>query len=139
MGHKALDCQLPKKKKNEANAVDEITQEVSDIDLCAVVSEVNLVESNPKEWWLDTGSTRHICSDKGLFTSFKPLENGEKLFIGNFVTPTVKGQGKMILKITSGKKLTLNDILYAPEIHKNLVSDSLLNKHGFHMMIESDK
>ena len=49
MGHKASDCRLPKKKKNKANIVDEITQEVSDIDLCAVVSEVNLVGSNPKE------------------------------------------------------------------------------------------
>ena len=60
MGHKASDCRLPKKKKNEANIVDEITQEVSDIDLCAVVSEVNLVGSNPKEWWLDTGATQHV-------------------------------------------------------------------------------
>ncbi|PON90873.1 Zinc finger, CCHC-type, partial [Trema orientale] len=50
IGHKASDCRLPKKKKkNEANIVDEITQDVSDIDLCAVVSEVNLVGSNPKE------------------------------------------------------------------------------------------
>ncbi|KAJ0042100.1 hypothetical protein Pint_18238 [Pistacia integerrima] len=29
-----------------------------------VVSEVNLVGSNPKEWWLNTGATRHVYSDK---------------------------------------------------------------------------
>ena len=45
----------------------------------------------------------------------------------------------MILKMTSGKSLTLNNVLYVPEIRKNLVSGSLLNKHGFRMVFESDK
>ena len=37
------------------------------------------------------------------------------------------------------KNLTLNNVLYMPEIRKNLVSDSLLNKHGFMMAFEYDK
>ena len=45
----------------------------------------------------------------------------------------------MILKMTSEKSLTLNNVLYVPEIRKNLVSGSLLNKHGFRMVFESDK
>ena len=45
----------------------------------------------------------------------------------------------MLLKMTSGKELTLNNVLYVPEIRKNLVSGSLLNKHGFRMVFESDK
>ena len=49
MGHMASDCRLPKKKKNEANMVDSITKDVEDISLSAVVSEVNLVGSNPRE------------------------------------------------------------------------------------------
>ncbi|PON52917.1 Zinc finger, CCHC-type [Parasponia andersonii] len=50
IGHKSSDCRLPKKKKKEANIIGEMTQDVSDIDLCAVIFEVNLVGSNPKEW-----------------------------------------------------------------------------------------
>ena len=62
MGHKAADCRLPKKNKNkEAYVMEEITQEVDDLNLLAVVSEVNLIGSNPKEWWIDTGATRHVC------------------------------------------------------------------------------
>ena len=45
----------------------------------------------------------------------------------------------MILKMTSGKNLTLNNVLYVPEIRKNLVSGSLLNKHGFRMVFEAEK
>ena len=139
IGHKSSECRLPKKNKNhEANVVNDITQDVADIDLCAVISEVNLVGSNPREWWIDTGATRHICSDKGLFTSFEPM-NGEKLFMGNSATSEIEGQGKVVLKMTSGKELTLNNVLYVPEIRKNLVSGSLLSKHGFRMVFESDK
>ncbi|KAH9670173.1 hypothetical protein KPL70_016878 [Citrus sinensis] len=95
----------------------------------AVVSEVNLVGSNTREWWIDTGATRHVCSDKGMFTSFEAVSNGEKLFMGISATFEIEGQGKVILKMTSRKKLTLDDVLYVPEIRKNLVSGSLLNKH----------
>ena len=45
----------------------------------------------------------------------------------------------VILKMTSGKKLTLNDVLHMPDICKNLVSCSLLSKNDFKLVIESDK
>lgn len=44
--------------------VDDISQEVSNINLCAIISEVNLVGSNPRTWWIDIGVIRHVCSDK---------------------------------------------------------------------------
>ena len=39
--------------------------------------------------------------------------------------------------MTSGKELTRNNVL--PEIRKNLVSGSLLSKHDFRIVFESDK
>lgn len=38
-----------------------LSKDISDISLSAVVSKVNLVCSNPQEWWVDTGAVRHIC------------------------------------------------------------------------------
>ena len=58
--------------------VDDITKDASDIDLIAVISEVNLVRSNLKEWWFDTGATHHVCSDKKMFSTFKPIETGKR-------------------------------------------------------------
>ena len=43
--------------------MNEISNSVDVINLSAVVSEANLV-GNPKEWWVDTGASRHICADK---------------------------------------------------------------------------
>ena len=100
---------------------------MSDNDLTIVISEMNLVESNPKEWWVDNGATHHVCSNKKMFSTFELIETGENMYMGNFATSEIKGQGKAVLKITSGNELTLTNVLYVPEIHKNLVSSSLLN------------
>ena len=74
-----------------------------------------------------------------MFSTFEPIETGEKVFMGNSATSDIKGQDKVVLKMTSGKELTLTNVLYVPEIRKNLVSGSFLNSHGFRLVFESDK
>ena len=139
-GHKSANCRLPKRNKpKEANVVDDINKDVSDIDLTIIISEVNLVGSNPKEWWINTGATRHVCSNKKMFSTFEPIETKEKVYMGNFATFEIKGQGKVVLKMTSKKELTLTNGLYVPKIRKKLVSSSLLNNHGFRLVFELNK
>ena len=74
-----------------------------------------------------------------MFSTFDLIETKEKMFIGNSTTFEIKGRGKVVLKMTSGKEVTLKNVLYVPEIRNNLVSSSLLNSHGFRKMFESDK
>ena len=74
-----------------------------------------------------------------LFSIFEPIKNGKKVFMRNFATSEIKGQGKVILKMTFGKELNLNNVLYGHKIHKNLVFGSLLNNHGFQLVFESNK
>jgi len=59
--------------------------------------------------------------------------------MGNSVVSKFEEKGKVILKWTSGKELTLNDVLYVPDICKNVISGSILSKKGFRMVFESDK
>ena len=142
LGHHAKDCHShkeqgnPKKKLSQANVTE--VDNVSDMNLLAVVSEVNFIGSNTKEWWVDTGATRHVCSDKKMFSSYHSIDNGEQLFMGNSSSSKVEGQGKVVLKMTSGKELTLNDVLHVLEIPKNLVSISLLSKKGFKLVFVSN-
>ncbi|XP_077251432.1 uncharacterized protein LOC143890609 [Tasmannia lanceolata] len=82
--------------------------------LSAVVSEVNLV-SNVKDWWVDTGATRHICSDRSVFSSYELVGDGEQFFMGNSSSSVVT------------------------DIRNNLVSGSLLIKKGFKLIFEADK
>ena len=143
-GHKSNECRKPKKlkkdQKPQANVteLEKLSEDVSDMNLCAVISECNLV-GNPKEWYVDTGATRHICSNKWMFSTYKPVENDDQLFMGNSSSSKVEGRGKIVLKMTSGKELTLNEVLHVPDIRKNLVSGSLLSKNGFKLVFVSDK
>ena len=145
-GHRAKDCRNRKAQVNhkrktaQANIieVEKLSENASNISFSAVVSEVNLVGST-KEWWVDTEATRHICSDKKMFSSYEAINHGEQLFMGNSSTFKVEGKGKAILKMTFEKELTLNDVLHVPEIRKNLVFESLLSKKGFRLVFESDK
>ena len=57
----------------------------------------------------------------------------------NTATARIAGTGKVMLKMTSGKVLTLNNVLHVPTIRKNLVSAALLVKNGFKCVLVSDK
>ncbi|XP_074569769.1 uncharacterized protein LOC141826428 [Curcuma longa] len=94
VGHKSSECRKPKKKQ-EAN----LNEGLEVDDLCAVITELNLVCSNPRQWWMDTGATRHVCCNKELLHNFEEVK-GEKLYMGNLATSDVMGQGKVVLKMT---------------------------------------
>ena len=139
-GHKSSDCRLLKRNKpKEANVVDNIAKDAFDIDLTVVIFEVNLGGSNPKEWWIDIGFARHVCSSKKMFSTFEPIETKKKVYMRNSTTSKIKGQENVVLKMTYGKEMTLKNVLYVPEMRKNLVSCSLLNIHGFRLVFELNK
>ncbi|XP_060198475.1 uncharacterized protein LOC132627247 [Lycium barbarum] len=62
------------------------------------------------------------------FATYAPTRPEEELFMRNTATAKVEGYGKILLKMTSGKVLTLNNVLHVPTIRKNLVSAGLLVK-----------
>ena len=100
----------------------------TNMNLFAVIFEVNLVGGNTKEWWVNIRATCHVCSEKKMYSTYNPMGDGAKNFMGNSITSKVKGNEKVVLKMTTSKYLTLKDLLCVPDIHKNLVSGSLLSK-----------
>ena len=76
----------------KANVVDDITKDVSNIELTVVICNVNLVGSNPKEWWIDIGTTHHVCLDKKILSTFERIETREKVYMGNFVASKSKAK-----------------------------------------------
>lgn len=136
IGHVASDCKFRKGQdhhhpKPQANLTE------SEV-IAAVVSEVNLV-NNMIEWVVDTGATRHICSNKEMFLDYEEVIDGESVYLGDARTASVAGKGKVLLKLTSGKSLALHSVLHVPNMRRNLVSGSLLNKAGIKLVFEADK
>ncbi|PHT75012.1 Glyceraldehyde-3-phosphate dehydrogenase, cytosolic [Capsicum annuum] len=137
IGLKSTDCCALKKgkKKDQANMI-ESNKECD--DLCAMFSECNL-RGNPREWWMDSGATRHVCANKELFSSLTPAQVKEMIYMANSATAKIEGTEKIYLKMTFGKVLTLNNVLYVPELHRNLISVLLLDKNGFKCVTVSGK
>ncbi|XXG46596.1 hypothetical protein AAC387_Pa02g1403 [Persea americana] len=100
-GHRDKDC---RKRKDQGNTIkkptpanmtelDNLSTDVSDINLSAVVLKVNPV-GNTREWWVDIGATQHVCSNKEMFSTYH-ASNGAQLLMGNSATSKVKGQGQV--------------------------------------------
>ena len=126
--HKAQECR--RLKDQNVTGTNQAHMHEVDDNLVVVVTKTNMV-SNVKGWWIDIGATRHICGDKNLFSEYKQIDDGEKLYMGNYSASNVEGKGNVMLKFTFVKVVTLTNVLHVPEIRKNLVSDPILSKKGF--------
>jgi hypothetical protein len=77
-----------------------------------------------------------VCSDAWLFSSYH-VARDSSVKIGNGSHAYVHGVGTVDLKLTSGK--IMKNMQHVHSINKNLVSDSLLCRDGFKVMLESNK
>lgn len=74
-----------KGKPDQNSVVAKPTQQANvfeDDIIVVVVVEANLVE-NKSDWILDTGASRHFCSNRDLFHGFQDIDNGECVFMEN--------------------------------------------------------
>nr|GEX13119.1 protein FAR1-related sequence 5-like [Tanacetum cinerariifolium] len=84
-------------------------------------------------------ATTHICKDRCWFKKHEPVEDGFVLYKGDDHFAPVHGKGSVVLEFSSGKPITLFNVLYVPKLRKNLISDPVLNKCGYKQVYESDK
>ena len=70
--------------------------------IAAVVYELNVV-NNMIEWVVDTGATRHICSNKEMFLDYEEVIDTESVYLGDARTASVAGKGKVIFEKINNK------------------------------------
>ncbi|GJS86564.1 zinc finger, CCHC-type containing protein [Tanacetum coccineum] len=94
------------------------------------------LRTNPKTkvdaivWWIDSGATTHVCIDHCWFKTFEPVEDESVLYMGDEHFAPVHGKGRVALEFSSGKIITLFNVLYVPKLRKNLVFQTLLASCG---------
>ena len=93
---------------NKANVVQ--TEEI----IVGMVCEAHLV-TKVKGWVVDLVCTRHIGAFKEEFSSYTSMAEGTKcVYVGDNRSIPVSGKGKVLLKLTSNKTLSLNNVLHVP-------------------------
>ncbi|GJR24537.1 zinc finger, CCHC-type containing protein [Tanacetum coccineum] len=103
------------------------------------VSEAFFVQDDNVAWWVNSGATVHVCKDRCWFKTYESLNDGSILHMENESTTLVHGRGCVDLKFSSGKVVSLLNVLHVPNIRKNLVSSSVFNNCGYKQVIESNK
>ena len=81
----------------------------------------NFVAQSPHPWLLDSGATHHIASDLANLSLHQPYTGGDEVVVDNGAALPITQTGSTLLH-SSTRPLHLNNILYVPAIHKNLIS-----------------
>jgi hypothetical protein len=87
--------------------------------------------SGNEEWILDSACSFHICTNRDWFSSFKPVQKGDVVRIGDDTSCDIVGVGSVQIKAHNGMTRTLQNVRYILGMNKNLISLSTLDAKGF--------
>lgn len=142
IGHRQADCRkLPKAKKGvdskRANIAADIQaddeSESEDYKYCfpAVIGS----KKGDVNWYLDSGASEHLVSDKNCLKNIKPLGATVKIRIaktGEILTANETGEIHVINNVNGNiNKIIIKDVLLVPELDFNLLSVRKLDLNGF--------
>ncbi|KAH9704893.1 Integrase catalytic domain-containing protein [Citrus sinensis] len=137
-GHFKRDCPERKNKPKEnnnrnGNAVVASKESDKEYDSAGVLVALNM--QNEGKWVLDSGYTYHMCPHKHLFSSYQRFDGG-KVLMGNNALCKVTGIGSVRLKMSDGIIRELDNVRHIPELKRNLISLSMLDKAGCSIKLE---
>ena len=125
-GHISRFCPKRQHKANQAaSSTSTFDPQNESAFLSSVSSQGNNNCSNV-EWIIDSGATRHMTSQKHVFTEYRELNSVEKVSLGDGHVLNATGIGNvkvvMLLRNKVKRIATLFNVLYVPDLAANLFS-----------------
>ena len=135
-GHFAKDCYKKKadankqgqELANKADCIENKNTEYSEIALT-----VNDNSALCKEWWIDSGASRHMTPKKNSLVNFKKFEAPSQVKLADNSILNSYGKGDVYLTVYDGTEkvnVVLKDVLYVPKIQTKLLSLSSIIEKG---------
>ena len=98
-----------------------------------------LIANSAPMWTVDLVATEHVARDRVGFVEYHQIPVGNRdIKVGNGASVEVLGIGTYKLELRGGRTLLLHDVLYAPEIRRNLLSVVTLLRLGFRFIFENN-
>jgi len=90
-------------------------------------------------WLIDNGASRHFTGYKEVPHNLIEKETNLEIVLGDNMKYPVKGVGNVSLKLNQGNTIHLQDVLYVPNLKKNLVSISTMEYKGYKVTFSDGK
>eukprot|EP00253_Pinus_taeda_P002446 PITA_02446 len=78
-----------------------------------------------------SGASRHFTGYKEALSNLIERDTNLEIILGVNATYPVKGVGNVTLQLNQGNTIHLQEVLYVPDLKKNLVSISVMEDKGF--------
>jgi hypothetical protein len=85
-----------------------------------------MVPTNDNTWLIDSGASRHMTDRRNHLTHFVEKETHLHVVLGDDARYNVRGVGTSTFQLDLDMQLKLEEVLYVPEMKRNLVSISAL-------------
>ncbi|CAL5408817.1 unnamed protein product [Camellia sinensis] len=124
------------KPKNQSPSTNQMlsaldaTEKEDDITLLMACNTME--ETLPNMWYLDTGSSNHMCGDKSMFSELDESFNSSVKF-GDDSRLSVMGKGKISFQ---NSKHSLSNVFYVPGLKNNLLSVGQLQEKDYEIIIK---
>lgn len=102
---------------------------------------MNAVSLNSAHWILDSGASTHICNDKRIMSNFRDIQPIPVRGFGKEMSVYATGKGRVTLNFAPGRnrfKIVIDNVLYVPEAHFNILSAAKLMSKGVKLIGKSD-
>ncbi|GJY17161.1 hypothetical protein Tco_0388652 [Tanacetum coccineum] len=80
--------------------------------------EAYFVQDDDVAWWVESRETVHVCKDRYWFKNYESLNDGSILYMENESTALVHRRGCVDIRFSSGKIVSLFNVLHVPILVK---------------------
>ncbi|GKC65790.1 zinc finger, CCHC-type containing protein [Tanacetum coccineum] len=131
-GHLKRDCLKKKSSGFVKKGKRDQDSDSSDDEGNAYFGESLVVVMNDKmtELVMDSGGSYHMTHRRDFLYDFKVVDGGS-VRLGDNRTCTIKGTGKVKIKLHDGSSFILEDVRYVPGLRRSLISLGTLEKEGY--------
>lgn len=136
--HLANKCDKPKKEKKDAKNEHKSlkTEQKSSKSSAAFFSVAALQATHIDEWYLDSGASCHMTSNKSLFDSLSDGHGGS-VMAADGKKLNVEAVGDVQLAV-GDSNIKVNNVKFVPELSVNLLSISQIVKKGHVVSFDKD-
>jgi hypothetical protein len=153
LGHFAKDCwfrkKYPRKGKHHASTVegDESkgnqkipSNEKENRKKYYMVSTLSSsVFMGLETWLVDSGASKHMTGYKEILSDFETKYFAEQVELGDEKCYKIEGVGFISFRLEYGARLHIDEVLYVPELKKNLLLVATLEDKGYWVIFKDMK